>query len=144
MGTESTVKQKRGVRGKIQKNAIEGKAEYITNALQIAVGYTYMSKGQLLDFFEKGSVTEKENEIEVTAANVFMKGDKLTILLDKKTNLFINKKFSSFLGEDLFDGEIKYLKFSSGINHVSETTLNLPAEKALINALNEDYTQRIN
>ena len=103
-----------------------------------------MSKGQLLDVFEKGTVTEKENEIEVTAANVFMKGDKLTIILDKKTNLFINKKFSSFLGEDLFDGEIKYLKFSSGINHVSETTLNLPAEKALINALNEDYTQRIN
>lgn len=144
ISTESSVKQKRGVRGKIQKNAIEDKADYVSSALQIAVAYTYMSKGQLLDFFEKSTVTEKGDAIEVTGANVFKQGDKLTVLLDKESKLFINKKFSSTLGEDLFDGEINYLKFSSGINHVSETILNLPAEKALINAVNQDYTQRIN
>ncbi len=144
IGAESAVKQKRGIRGKIQKNAMEDNAEYVGKALQIAMAYTYMRKGQLLDFFEKGTVIEKGNTIEVAASNVFMPGDKLTVLLDKETNLYISKKFSSFLEKDLIDGEITYKKFSSGINHSSETILNLPAKKARIHAINQDYTQRVN
>ena len=144
VGGESNVKQKRGVRGRIQKSAMENNMEYIEKALQLALAYTYMSKGQLLDFFEKGTVTEKGNTIEVTAGNVYMEGDNLTVLLNKETKLFINKKFSSMVDEDPIDGEIKYDTFSSGISHGSETILNLPAKKAIIEAENKDYSQRIN
>ena len=144
VGGESNVKQKRGIRGRIQQNAMENNLEYIEKALQLALAYTYMSKGQLLDFFEKGTVTEKGNTIEVTAGNVYMEGDSLTVLLNKETKLFINKKFSSMVDEDPIDGEIKYDTFSSGISHGSETILNLPAKKAIIEAENKDYSQRIN
>ena len=143
VGGESNVKQKRGIRGRIQQNAMENNLEYIEKALQLALAYTYMSKGQLLDFFEKGTVTEKGNTIEVTAGNVYMEGDSLTVLLNKETKLFINKKFSSMVDEDPVDGEIKYDTFSSGISHGSETILNLPAKKAIIEAENKDYSQRI-
>ena len=47
------------------------------------------------------------------------------------------------LDKDPIDGEIKYEKFSSGIVHGSETILNLPGKHAVINAKNQDYTQRI-
>ncbi len=103
-----------------------------------------MSKGELLDFFEKATVTEKDGVIEATGENIKVKGDRLTILIDPKTNLFINKKFSSLLGKDPIDGEIKYEKFSSGINHASTTFMNLPAQKAKIDAKNQDYSQRVN
>ncbi len=144
VGGESNVKQKRGVRGRIQQNVMENNMDYIEKALELALSYTYMSKGQLLDFFEKGTVSEKGNTIEVSAGDVYMEGDRLTVLLDKETKLFINKKFSSMLDEDAIDGVIKYETFSSGISHGAKTTLNLPAKNAVIEAENKDYSQRIN
>jgi len=140
---ETTAKDKRGIRGRIQDNAMEDNMDYVGKALQLAISYTYMTKGQLLDFFEKSTVTEKDGTVEVTGENVYTEGDKLTVVVDAATKLFINKKFSSKLGEDPIDGEIKYDKFSSGVVHVTETVMNLPAKNAVINAKNQDYSQRI-
>lgn len=140
---ESTVKQKRGLRGKIQENAAEDKAEYWQKALELSLAYTFMTKGELLDFFSKATLTEKDGIIEATGENVRVKGDKLTLLLDGKTNLYIKKTFSTFLGKDVLSGEINYEKFSSGINHGTTTVLNMPAQKMKIDAINQDYTQRI-
>ena len=140
---ESSVKQKGGLRGKMQQNAAEDKMDYVGKALELALAYTFMTKGQLLDFMSKATVAEKDGIIEATADNVYVKGDKLTIHVDSKTNLYIDKKFSSFLGKDPIDGEIKYAKFSSGINHGSETVLNMPAQKMKIDAKNQDYSQRV-
>ena len=140
---ESSVKQKPGLRGKAQKNAAEDKLEYVGKALELALSYTYMTKGQLLDFIGKATVKEKDGMIEAIGQNVYVKGDELTILIDSKTKLYTHKKFSSFLGKDAIDGEIKYEKFSSGINHGSETVLNMPAQKMKIDAKNQDYSQRV-
>lgn len=141
---ESSVKQKRGVRGQIQQSAVEDKMEYVQKALALATAYTFMSKGQLLDFFSKATVNQKDGVIEAIAENVYVQGDKLTVWVDENTNLFTKKKFSSLLGKDAIDGEINYEKFSSGINHGSTTVLNMPAQKMKIDAKNQDYSQRIN
>lgn len=141
---ESSVKEKRGLRGRAQKNAIEDKAEYVQKALGLAVAYTFMTKGQLVDFFTKATVTEANGVIEATGENVYVQGDKLTMRIDASTKLFLSKKFSSLLGKDAVDGEINYEKFSSGVNHVSTTVLNMPAQKMKINAVNQDYSQRVN
>jgi len=141
--SESTVKQKGGIRGKIQQNAAEDKVDYVGQALELSLAYTYMTKGQLIDFFGKAAVTEKDGIIEATAENVYVKGDKLTIRVEAATNLFLSKKFSSLLGKDPVNGEINYEKFSSGVNHGSTTVLNLPAQKMRIDAKNQDYSQRV-
>ena len=140
---ETTVKKKPGLRGRAQANAAEDKVDYISKALELSLAYNYMTKGQLLDFFSKATVIEKAGVIEATGENVYVKGDKLTIHIDSKTNLFLDKKFSSLLGKDPVDGEIKYEKFNSGINHASVTVLNMPAEKMKIEAKNQDYSQRV-
>ncbi len=141
---ESSVQQKRGLRGRAQKSAMEDKAEYVQKALGLAVAYTFMTKGQLVDFFTKATVTESNGVIEATGENVYVQGDKLTMRMDSGTKLFLSKKFSSLLGKDAVDGEINYEKFSSGVNHVSTTVLNMPAQKMKINAVNQDYSQRVN
>ncbi|MBL7857553.1 MAG: hypothetical protein JNM57_07680 [Cyclobacteriaceae bacterium] len=140
---QSSVKQKPGLRGKMQENAAEDKMDYVSKSLDLALSYTFMSKGQLLDFFEKATVTEKEGVYEATAENVNIQGDKLTIWVDKKTNLYIKKTFSSLLGKDPVNGEINFEKFSSGINHGTTTLLNMPAQKMKIDAKNQDYSQRV-
>jgi hypothetical protein len=140
---ESSVKQKPGLRGRAQQGAAEDKAEYASKALELSLAYTFMTKGQLLDFFSKATVTEKDGVIEAIGENVYVKSDKLTIHIDKKTNLYLDKKFSSLLGKDPIDGEIKYEKFSSGVNHGSATILNMLAQKMKIDAMNQDYSQRV-
>lgn len=140
---ESSVKKKGGIRGKMQENAAEDKMDYVSQALDLALSYTFMSKGELIDFIGKAAITEKNGIIEATAENVNVKGDKLTIQVESSTYLYLNKKFSSLLGKDPVDGEVKYEKFSSGVNHGSETVLNMPAQKMKIDAKNQDYSQRM-
>jgi len=143
VGGETSVKQKRGVRGRVQQNAIENNVDYVGKALEMAIAYTYMSKGQLLDFFGKSTITDAGDKYQIAGANVFVQGDSLTVVVEKATNLFLSKDFSSMLDEDPISGKITYGKFSSGISHVTETVMNLPGKKAVINAKNQDYTQRI-
>jgi hypothetical protein len=144
LDAESTVKKKPGIRGKVQENAAEDKAEYVQKALELSLAYTYMTKGQLLDFLSRATVTESGNAMEITASNVYVQGDKLTVWVDKKTNLYTRKAFSSLLGKDPVSGEVNFEKFSSGINHGSTTVLNMPAQKMKIDAVNQDYSQRVN
>lgn len=141
---QSSVEQKRGLRGRAQQNAMEDKADYVQKALELSVAYTFMTKGQLMDFMTKATVTNTNGVIEATGKDVYVKGDQLTIRVDAKTNLYLSKKFSSLLGKDAIDGEINYEKFSSGVNHGSTTILNMPAQKMKINAVNQDYTVRVN
>jgi len=143
LDAESSVKQKRGLRGNMQEKAAEGKMDYVEKALELALAYTFMTKGQLIDFFAKAVVTEQNGMIEATAENVYVKGDKLTIQVDPATHLYLYKKFTSLLGADPIDGEINYEKFSSGVNHGSSTLLNMPAQKMKIDAQNQDYSQRV-
>jgi len=141
--SESSEKKKGGIRGMVQENAAEDKMDYVGKALDLSLAYTYMTKGQLIDFFGKAAVTEKDGIIEATAENVYVEGDKLTVRVEAATNLFLEKKFSSLLGKDPVDGEVKYEKFSSGVNHGSTTLLNMPAQKMKIDAVNQDYSQRV-
>lgn len=140
---QSSVKQKPGIRGRVQEGAAEDKTEYVQKALELSLTYTFMSKGQLLDFFEKATVSEKDGIMEATGENIYVQGDKLTIWFDKNSNLYTKKVFSSLLGKDPIDGQINYEKFSSGINHGSTTVLNMPAQKMKIDAKNQDYSQRV-
>jgi hypothetical protein len=139
----TTVKQKGGLRGKVQQNAAEDKGDYVEKALALALSYTFMSKGELMDFFNKATITESIGIIEATATDVKVKGDKLTVQIESSTKLYLNKKFSSLLGKDPVSGDIKYEKFSSGVNHGSVTVLNMPAQNMKIDASNIDYSQRV-
>jgi hypothetical protein len=140
---ETTVKKKPGLRGAAQANAAQDKIEYIEKALALAIDYTFMTKGQLLDFFSKATVTEKNGLIEAVAYDVHVKGDRLLVHVDPTTYLFTYKEFISLLGQDKIEGKLNYEQFSSGTNHLSTTTLNLPAQKMNIDAKNQDYTIRI-
>ncbi|MBL7858944.1 MAG: hypothetical protein JNM57_14735 [Cyclobacteriaceae bacterium] len=140
---ETTVKKKPGLRGKAQASAAEDKIEYIEKALTLAIAYTFMTKGEMLDFFGKATVTEKNGHIEAVADDVHVAGDRLLVRIDPATNLFTYKEFTSLLGHDKIEGKLNYETFSNGTNHLSTTTLNLPAQKMNIDAKNQDYTIRI-
>jgi hypothetical protein len=143
---KTTVQEQRGIRGRMQENAMEENMDYVGKALDLSIGYIYMSKGQLLDFFSRSKLTELENgTLVITGSNVYVKGDQLIVHVDPATHLFIYKGFTSALGADPISGAAYYEKFtSSAVNHVTNTTLLLPAKKAKIVATNKEYSQRVN
>ena len=140
---ETTVKQKRGIRGKVQASNAQDNVDYVEEALKVMMSYTYMTKGQLLDFFGKAELTEADGILIATAKDVYAKGDMLTVKVEKETKLFVHKKFSGFMGEDPISGEINYAKFKSGVSHATTNVLTLPAKNAVINSENKDYSQRV-
>lgn len=140
---EIHVKKQRGLRGRMQQKTAESNAKYLDGAIEYSLAYMYMTKGQLLDFFSKAKITDEKGVLTATAPNVLIEGDRLTIQVDKATKLFISKSFSSSLGEDPISGEIHYETFTSGISHVSTSTLNLPAKKAVIKSVNKDFVKRV-
>ncbi len=143
LSSDTDVKKKRGIRGKAQASSAQKSLDYVQHAIDLYTQYAFMSKGQLLDFFDKAVITEKDGVIEATSSDVLVKGDKLTVKVESATKLFIHKEFSSVMGEDPISGVIDYGKFKSGISHASPSVLNLPAKKAVINSTNKDYVQKV-
>ena len=128
----------------MQQNAIESKVDYVAKVMNYALAYTYMSKGQLIDFFGKAEVTEKNGVITAKGKNIYVEGDDLTINIDADSKLYLSRRFSTKMDEDPISGEVEYDTFkSSGVNHISTTRLNMPSENISIAGENKDYTIRI-
>lgn len=140
---ETSIQKKPGLRGKAQANAVEDKVDYVEKSLALALQYAFMSKGEMVDFISKATITEKNGQLEAAADNVHIDGDRLLVRIDPKTYLFTYKEFTSLLGKDKVEGKLNYEKFSNGTNHLSITALNLPAQKMNIDAKNQDYTIRV-
>ncbi|SEI75417.1 hypothetical protein SAMN05192553_101118 [Cyclobacterium xiamenense] len=144
VGGETTIQKKPGVRGKMQQNAIESKAEYIEKAMQYALSYTYMTKGQLLDFFDKAEVIEQNGVLIAKGKDIYVAGDELIIYIDAETKRYVSKSFSTKMNADPISGEVRYDTFkSSGVNHITTTKLDLPVENVKIEGQNKDYTIRV-
>lgn len=139
------VKQKRGIRGKVQASNAQSNLEYVEEALKLSIHYTYLSKGQMIDFFTKAELSINNGIIKAYAENVLIEGDNLTLFIEEDSKLFTHKIFNSFLGDskDPISGEIKFEKFESGVSHAAESILNLPAKNAVIHAKNKDYSIRV-
>jgi len=141
---ETNIQKKPGIRGKMQQSEIEGKVDYVAKAMQYALGYTYMTKGQLLDFFDKAEVIERNGVLTAKGKDIYVTGDELIINIDAATKLFLSKSFSTKMNADPISGEVLYDTFkSSGVNHITTTKLDLPAESVKIEGENKDYTIRI-
>jgi len=141
---ETNIQKKPGIRGKMQQSEIEGKVDNVAKAMQYALGYTYMTKGQLLDFFDKAEVIERNGVLTAKGKDIYVTGDELIINIDAATKLFLSKSFSTKMNADPISGEVLYDTFkSSGVNHITTTKLDLPAESVKIEGENKDYTIRI-
>jgi len=142
LSTESSIEKKRGFRGRKQKAALDDVAALLEDSLSLLASYILMTKGQLVDFYEKASLTPgtdaMEGTTEVNAQNVTTKGDDLTVWVDADTGLNRKLEFQAPLGEDLtVTGEVNYRVLEEGPSTASKATLAIPAEK--IEIVNERF-----
>lgn len=141
---ETNIEKKPGVRGAKQQSMINSKIELIFNAFKHLSSYTYMSKGQLLDFFDKSIVTEKDGIITVIGKDIYTKGDQMTLLIDSKSKNFLKRTISTKMNEIQINGEVEYDTFEkTAVNHVTITKMELPSEIIKVEGENKDYTKKV-
>ena len=142
VGGESSVEQKRGVRGRQQKKKTADMSEYLNNVLELSFQYIFMSKGTLVDMFDKAKITEGEKSIDISAADLFVKGDVLTMTVDPATNLATGLTFTTTMGEDTINGTVTMKMLEKGPGTPAHVEIDIPTQKIKISSETYDWLEQ--
>jgi len=133
-----------GIRGNIAKKKIAEMKTYVDDALQVSVGYLYMSKGKMVDFFDKGGISQSGNSITITGSNVNKPNDQLTMLVATGSLAYISQSFSSTVTSgDAISGSINYKTFNNGLTAINNGELDLPAKNMKLMISNTNYAKKL-
>lgn len=105
---------------------VQEKIEFIKKVLG---SYVYMTRGQVVDFFDKATVTEAvgyTNALKVDGESVLMKGDYITLFGDRATARPLFLTFSVPFNDKLgVDGSIEFRKLrNADVFYGAEITAN--------------------
>jgi hypothetical protein len=142
LSSESTVKQQRGVRGKMQQSAGKDVGALIAQTLNLTFQYAYLSKGNWIDLMDRAEVKSGEVDVTIDAKNLLNEGDEVHYILDSSTNLFKSIEISTVAEGKPFTSSIDFKTMSDGTNHPSHTEINIPSESLEITAENIDYIKQ--
>ncbi|HEY2648223.1 MAG TPA: hypothetical protein VGI38_03485 [Puia sp.] len=136
---------KSGIFGDKDRKKLKDLQSYVDEAVTEAQGYIYMSKGKMVDFFDKATITPTGNNFKVTGTNVNKTGDTLTMTITKKNLAYISKSFkSSLANNDPVSGSVNYKTFTNGLTAIDNGNLILPAKKIKLHLINSAYAKKMN
>lgn len=117
---------------------------YIDNAMTTIVGYIYMSKGKMVDYFDAAGISQSGNTITVVGSNVNQPNDQLTMKITPGTYAYISQSFSSTVaGGDAISGMCNYKTFSNGLTAFNSGELDLPAKNMKLMISNSGYAKKL-
>jgi hypothetical protein len=148
ISSESHVDKKRGMRGKKQKKKIEELSQLIEKVVRLQATYVIMSKGQLVDYFEKAAIQDGMGEMagmkRFYAKSVLAPNDDLTIWIDPSTGLNQKLTIKAPLDEKtVVNGIIDYKAIKDGPTTASVSVLKIPSQKIKIKSERFDYIKQL-
>jgi hypothetical protein len=142
VSSESNMEQKRGIRGKAQANQIEDFEKYLEGVLKHSFQYIFMSKGTLVDVFDGAKITQGAENIDVAAADVFVKGDQLSMAMNPKDNLPYKLSFKTTLGEDTITGSVTMAAIENGPSKPTKFEIDVPTQAIKISSETYDWIEQ--
>lgn len=142
VGGESHVEKKRGMRGRQQEKKMDEFADYLAGVLEHSFKYIFMSKGTLVDVFDSAKITEGEKSIDVSAGDLFVKGDELAMTVDPTTKLATGLTFKTTLGEDTIEGSVTMKMLENGPGRPVHAEINILTQKIKITSETYDWTEQ--
>ncbi len=144
---EASDRQKRGLRGRAQKQNAEDAGEFLNHVVQVMATYIFMSKGQEVDFFDKATITEgvgsDKGKLVVMATDVTVPKDVVTKWIDPQT-LFPSKiTFETVVDEVPVQGEVLYRPIENGPNVPRQATITIPAKKSVVTTEFLNYEKQL-
>ena len=133
-----------GIRGDIAKKKIAEMKTYVDDAISVSLGYIYLSKGKMVDYFDAASISQSGNTIAVNGSNVNKPNDQLTLNFTAGTYAYISQSFKSTVTNgDAISGTINYQTFSNGLTAINNGELDLPAKSMKLMISNTNYAKKL-
>jgi len=142
LSSESSVKQKRGVRGKVQQNAGEDMLTLIEHSINTSIKYVYLSKGNWIDLLDRPGVMVENSLVKIDTKDLLQNGDEVHYVIDENTKLFKSINITSHVDGKTFTSAINFKTMSDGTNHPNYTEISIPSESLKITAENIDYIKQ--
>ena len=142
IGGESFVEKKPGFRGRRQEKELEDFSKYLEGVLNQSFKYIFMSKGTLVDVFDRATITQSASSIDVAAAGVFVKGDKLSMAVDPTTKLTQKLNFTTTLEQDTITGAVTFAKMENGPNKATKWEIEVPTQAIKIASETYDWLEQ--
>ena len=139
IGGESNVEKKRGVRGRQQEKKLEDFAAYLEGVLTHSFNYIFLSKGTLVDIFDRAKITQTESSVEVSAGDLFVKGDELFMSVNPADKLPQKLTFKTTLEKDTITGTVTYAKIENGPNRPTQLEIQIPTQSIKITSETYDW-----
>lgn len=139
---QSYVESKPGIRGAIQKSGQADMNEYVKNAIELTIKYVYLTQGEMVDLFTKGTLSELGNNIQAEGFNLLSQGDHLNYKFDKTSLFYVSQDIATVMNGDPVKAQVTYENVE-GVNRVQAVTLNLPAVNITINLSNLEYAKKL-
>jgi hypothetical protein len=134
----------RGIRGDIARKKMAEMKTYIDNAVQVSMGYLYMSKGKMVDYFNAAGISQSGNTITVVGSNVNQPNDQLTMNVAAGTLAIISQSFKSTVSSgDAIAGSANYQTFGNGLTAFNSGELDLPAKNMKLMISNSNYAKKL-
>jgi uncharacterized protein (UPF0333 family) len=133
LSTESQVKKKKRLKGKKQQKQIDEAKRFLEQTISLSLTYLFMSKGEMVDFFDNIEITEGEGStIVVQGRDVRVTHDQLTLHLDKESYLDRKVQFSSTVDDTPITGEVVYKQIEDGPNSMARMLIEAPEKNVKI------------
>lgn len=139
---QSYVAKKRGIRGAIQKSTMADVNEYVKNAIELTMKYIYLSDGQMVDFFNKGTLSLLDNNLQAECFNLLTQGDHLNYKFDKTSLNYLNQDISTVMSGDPVKATVVY-ETINGLSRVKSVKLNLPGVDVNISISNFEFAKKL-
>lgn len=137
VASESDVKKKRGIRGRIQRKKQQETRELVQTVAKLLMRYELPSTGTMVDFFERSGIDRAAAEggpIRISGEKMIKSGDEVTIWIDAETqrptelvvHTWVPKEEDS---EDRVrvDSKTEYGTLGNGAAYPKKTTVKIPA-----------------
>jgi hypothetical protein len=133
-----------GIRGNIAKKKMDEIKTYVDDAISVSMGYLYMSKGKMVDFFDNGGISQSGNTITITGSNVNKPNDQVTMNVAKGTLAYISQSFKSTVTNgDAIAGTSNFKTFDNGLTAFNSGELDLPAKSIKLMISNTNYAKKL-
>jgi len=139
---QSYAAKKRGLRGAIQSSVVSDINEYVKNAVELVNKYIFLSQGQMIDLFNKGTLSILGNSLQAEGFNLLLQGDRVNFKFDQSSLLYQSQDISTVMNGDPVKAIVKY-ETINGINRVNSVVIDLPGPKVKIKLANFEYAKKL-
>lgn len=115
---------------------------YIKSAVDAVSKYIFMSTGQMVDFFNKGTLSVLNDDLNAEAFDFLSKGDHIKYTYDKQSLQYKTQVISTLLDGEPVKAIVTY-KFIDEVNTIDKVVLEIPAKKIKANITNSEYAKKL-